>query len=32
VDVPMPYSKELEKLAKPSVERTVEACNRVLYR
>ncbi|HSM35859.1 MAG TPA: pyruvate dehydrogenase complex E1 component subunit beta [Longimicrobiales bacterium] len=32
VDVPMPYSKELEKLAKPSVERTIEACNRVLYR
>ena len=32
VDVPMPYSKELEKLAKPSVDRTVEACNRVLYR
>jgi pyruvate dehydrogenase E1 component beta subunit len=32
VDVPMPYSKELEKLAKPSVERTIEACNKVLYR
>jgi pyruvate dehydrogenase E1 component beta subunit len=32
VDVPMPYSKELEKLAKPSVDRTIEACNRVLYR
>ncbi|MEN8375605.1 MAG: pyruvate dehydrogenase complex E1 component subunit beta [Gemmatimonadota bacterium] len=31
-DAPMPYSKELEKLAKPSVERTIEACNRVLYR
>jgi pyruvate dehydrogenase E1 component beta subunit len=32
VDVPMPYSKELEKLAKPSVDRTIEACKRVLYR
>ncbi|MFW6078287.1 MAG: pyruvate dehydrogenase complex E1 component subunit beta [Gemmatimonadota bacterium] len=31
-DVPMPYSKNLEKLAKPSAERVVEACNRVLYR
>ncbi|MFS8638544.1 MAG: pyruvate dehydrogenase complex E1 component subunit beta [Gemmatimonadota bacterium] len=31
-DVPMPYAKNLEKLAKPSVERVVEACNRVLYR
>src|SRR5690606_25497851 len=31
-DVPMPYAKNLEKLAKPSAERVVEACNRVLYR
>jgi pyruvate dehydrogenase E1 component beta subunit len=31
-DVPMPYAKRLEKLAKPSADRVVEACNRVLYR
>jgi pyruvate dehydrogenase E1 component beta subunit len=31
-DVPMPYAKNLEVLAKPSAERVVEACNRVLYR
>src|SRR5262245_32588719 len=31
-DVPMPYAKGLEKAAKPSVERVVAACNRVLYR
>jgi pyruvate dehydrogenase E1 component beta subunit len=31
-DVPMPYNKNLEKLAKPSVERVVAACERVLYR
>ncbi len=31
-DVPMPYAKNLEKAAKPSAERVVEACNRVLYR
>jgi pyruvate dehydrogenase E1 component beta subunit len=31
-DVPMPYAKRLERLAKPSMERVVEACNRVLYR
>lgn len=31
-DVPMPYARNLEKMAKPSVERVVEACNRVLYR
>lgn len=31
-DVPMPYAKQLERLAKPSVERVVDACNRVLYR
>lgn len=29
-DVPMPYAKNLEKLAKPSVERIVAACERVL--
>jgi pyruvate dehydrogenase E1 component beta subunit len=31
-DVPMPYAKNLESLAKPSAARVVEACNRVLYR
>jgi len=31
-DVPMPYAKNLEALAKPSVERVLDACNRVLYR
>jgi pyruvate dehydrogenase E1 component subunit beta len=31
-DVPMPYAKNLEQMAKPSPERVVEACNRVLYR
>jgi pyruvate dehydrogenase E1 component beta subunit len=31
-DVPMPYAKGLEKIAKPSAERVVAACNRVLYR
>ena len=31
-DVPMPYAKQLEKMAKPSAERVVAACNRVLYR
>jgi len=31
-DVPMPYSKQLEKLAKPDVPRIVAAVNRVLYR
>jgi pyruvate dehydrogenase E1 component beta subunit len=31
-DVPMPYAKNLEKAAKPSAERVIEACNRVLYR
>ncbi|MGH7466677.1 MAG: pyruvate dehydrogenase complex E1 component subunit beta [Longimicrobiales bacterium] len=31
-DTPMPYAKSLEKLAKPSAERVVAACNRVLYR
>ncbi len=32
VDVPMPYNKGLEKMAKPSVDRVVAACNKVLYR
>jgi pyruvate dehydrogenase E1 component beta subunit len=31
-DIPMPYAKNLEVLAKPSAERVVEACNKVLYR
>ena len=31
-DVPMPYNKGLEKMAKPGVDRVLEACNRVLYR
>ena len=31
-DVPMPYAKQLEKIAKPSVDRIVTACNQVLYR
>jgi pyruvate dehydrogenase E1 component beta subunit len=31
-DVPMPYAKNLEKLAKPNAKRVVEACNKVLYR
>jgi pyruvate dehydrogenase E1 component beta subunit len=31
-DAPMPYAKSLEKMAKPSAERVVAACNRVLYR
>ena len=31
-DVPMPYAKNLEQLAKPSSERVVDACRRVLYR
>ncbi len=31
-DVPMPYAKNLEQLAKPDVDRVVAACNRVLYR
>jgi pyruvate dehydrogenase E1 component beta subunit len=31
-DVPMPYSKSLEKAAKPSLERVLDACERVLYR
>jgi pyruvate dehydrogenase E1 component beta subunit len=31
-DVPMPYAKNLEAIAKPSADRIVDACNRVLYR
>ena len=31
-DVPMPYAKQLEKTAKPSVDRIVAACNKVLYK
>ena len=31
-DVPMPYAKTLEQLAKPNAQRVVEACLRVLYR
>ncbi len=31
-DIPMPYAKNLEKAAKPSADRVIEACNRVLYR
>jgi len=31
-DVPMPYAKNLEQLAKPNVQRVMDACRRVLYR
>jgi len=31
-DVPMPYAKNLELTVKPSLERTLRACERVLYR
>jgi pyruvate dehydrogenase E1 component beta subunit len=31
-DVPMPYAKGLEKLAKPSVDLIIDSCRRVLYR
>jgi pyruvate dehydrogenase E1 component beta subunit len=31
-DVPMPYAKQLEKIAKPSVELVIEKVNQVLYR
>ncbi|MGD2045742.1 MAG: pyruvate dehydrogenase complex E1 component subunit beta [Gemmatimonadota bacterium] len=31
-DIPMPYAKNLEALAKPNADRVVEACNQVLYR
>src|SRR5690349_65164 len=30
-DVPMPYNKQLERLAKPSAERVIAAARRVLY-
>jgi pyruvate dehydrogenase E1 component beta subunit len=30
-DVPMPYNKQLERLAKPSIEKVVAAARRVLY-
>ena len=30
-DVPMPYAKDMERAAKPSAERTIEACRRVFY-
>ncbi len=31
-DVPMPYARNLEQLAKPNAARVVEACRKVLYR
>jgi pyruvate dehydrogenase E1 component beta subunit len=31
-DVPMPYAKNLEQLAKPDADRVIRACERVLYR
>ena len=31
-DVPMPYAKNLEQMAKPSADRVVKACEKVLYR
>lgn len=31
-DVPMPYAKNLEQLAKPSVDHVTKACKKVLYR
>jgi pyruvate dehydrogenase E1 component beta subunit len=31
-DVPMPYAKNLEQLAKPNAQRVVDACHQVLYR
>src|SRR5690606_5811771 len=31
-DVPMPYARGLERMAKPSVEQIVAACKKVLYR
>ncbi|MFO8173753.1 MAG: pyruvate dehydrogenase complex E1 component subunit beta [Gemmatimonadota bacterium] len=31
-DVPMPYAKNLEQLAKPNAQQVVEACKTVLYR
>ncbi len=31
-DIPMPYAKNLEQLAKPGLQHVIDACNRVLYR
>jgi pyruvate dehydrogenase E1 component beta subunit len=31
-DTPMPYAKNLEQMAKPSADRVVDACRKVLYR
>ena len=31
-DIPMPYAKNLEQMAKPNADRVVDACNKVLYR
>jgi pyruvate dehydrogenase E1 component beta subunit len=31
-DVPMPYAKNLEQLAKPSADRVIQACKKVLYK
>ena len=31
-DVPMPYAKNLENLAKPNAARVIDACRRVMYR
>ncbi len=31
-DIPMPYAKNLEQMAKPNPDRVVEACKKVLYR
>ena len=31
-DVPLPYAKNMEQMAKPSTERVIQACERVLYR
>jgi pyruvate dehydrogenase E1 component beta subunit len=31
-DIPMPYAKNLEQLAKPSAKMVIEACRKVLYR
>ena len=30
-DVPIPYAKDMERAAKPSVDRAIQACKRVLY-
>ena len=31
-DIPMPYAKNLENLAKPPAKRVLAACRRVMYR